>query len=421
MEHESHSALSPGDPALSMWPVETIRESPGLVADWHVSGIRPVVEAARRSQSAWAERPLPDRLRAIRRLRHLIAEQSGALARVAGRAEVRNVAEAMVAEVLPLADACRFLERWAGRLLCPRHLGIGGRPAWLWGSWAEVWREPVGLVLVIGPSNYPLMLPGVQAIQALVAGNAVLWKPGDGGGPAARMLASLIASVGIDPALVAILPESAAAARASIVAGVDRVVQTGSVAAGRAVLEQLAPKLVPATLELSGCDPCLVLEDADLELAARSLAFSLRFNGGATCIAPRRVFVPESLAPELERRLLASVSAIPSRRLEPLEMRRIAPLVGDAVEHGARLIAGQAFDGGELIGPLVLGGVPPEARLMHEDPFGPLLALVPVGDEEEAVRRAADCPYARGRLDLRRTPTRPGTGGSGSGGRGADQ
>ena len=172
-------------------------------------GIRLLANAARRAQSVWAATPIATRLRALRRLRGRVAEHAPELAEASGRASVRNVAEALVAEVLPLADACRFLERRAELLLRPHRLGIGGRPAWLWGVRAEVRREPVGLVLIIGPSNYPLMLPGVQALQALAAGNAVLWKPGAGGGPAARALVELIASAGIDPALVGVLPESA--------------------------------------------------------------------------------------------------------------------------------------------------------------------------------------------------------------------
>ncbi|HEX8204098.1 MAG TPA: aldehyde dehydrogenase, partial [Isosphaeraceae bacterium] len=192
------------------------------------------------------------------------------------------------------------------------------------------------------------------------------------------------------------LPEAADAARAAIAAGVDRVVLTGSAAAGRAVLGQLAPRLVPATMELSGCDACLVLAGADLDLAARALAFSLRFNGGATCIAPRRVFVPRALAPDLARRLAEAVAAGPSRRLEPDEARRIGPLVRDALARGAELIAGRAPDGGDLVGPLVLAGVDPDARLLREDPFGPVLALVGVTDEDEAIGLAAACPYALG-------------------------
>jgi acyl-CoA reductase-like NAD-dependent aldehyde dehydrogenase len=360
------------------------------------SDIASLVAAARGAQASWGATPIAVRLRSIRRLRHAIAAQSLALAEATGRASVRNAAEAIVAEVLPLADACRFLERRAASLLRPRRPGIGGLPPWLWGTRAEVRREPVGVVLILGPSNYPLMLPGVPAIQAMAAGNAVLWKPGAGGGPAARALARLIAESGIDPALCPILPEAEGAAREAIAAGVDRVVLVGSSASGRAVLGQLAPRLVPATMELSGCDAALVLADADLDLAARALGFALRFNGGATCLAPHRVFVLRERAPELARRLAEAVAPSPSRRLDVGEAGRIGPLVRDALDRGARLLSGQVLADGGLIAPLILIEADRASRLLREDPFGPVLALVSVEDEDDALRLAADCPYALG-------------------------
>ncbi len=359
-------------------------------------GVPFLVAAARRAQSAWGATPIRERLRAIRRLRHAVVGQCRELAEAAGRPSVRNAAEALVAEVVPLADACRFLERRAARLLRPRRLGIGGRPPWLWGVRAEVRREPAGVILVLGPSNYPLMLPGVQAIQALAAGNAVLWKPGAGGRSAARALARLMARSGIDPDLCAVLPESEDAAREAIAAGVDRVILTGSSASGRAVLEGLASRLVPATMELSGCDAALVLDDADLDLVTRALAFALRFNGGATCLAPHRVFVTRGRASALARRLPEVVAAGPSRRLDADEARRIGPLARDAIGRGARLLCGRLGADDEMLGPIVLAEVDGSARLLREDPFGPVLALVAVADEDAALRLVAECPYALG-------------------------
>ena len=111
----------------------------------------------------------------------LIAEHAGQLAEASASARLRPTLESLTAEVLPLAEACRFLEREAGKLLAPLRLGKRGLPLWLAGVRSEIQREPFGVVLIIGPGNYPLLLPGVQLIQALVAGNAVLLKPGVGG------------------------------------------------------------------------------------------------------------------------------------------------------------------------------------------------------------------------------------------------
>lgn len=268
-------------------------------------------ETARLAQRAWAARPVAERLRVVRRLRHRLAERALEVAAAAGAGAERPLAEVLSAEVLPLAEACRFLEREAPRLLAPRRIGRSGRPAWLWGVTSELRREPLGLVLVLAPSNYPLFLPGVQTVQALAAGNAVLWKPGSGGLDAARALAGLLCEAGLDERLVRVLPDSDDAGRAALAAGPDKVLLTGSSETGRAVLPALAERLIPVTAELSGHDALFVLPGADLDRVARAIRFGRTLNGGATCIAPRRVFVPLGLARELEERLVASLGEVP--------------------------------------------------------------------------------------------------------------
>ena len=247
----------------------------------------------------WAARPLSDRLRVIRALRHGIAAQGARLARSTGRPE----AEVLSAEIVPLADACRFLEREAPRLLAPRRLGAAGRPAWLSGVEAEVRREPLGTVLVIAPRNYPVFLPGAQTVQALAAGNAVLWKPGRGGSAAARVFSEIAFAAGVPEGALAVLSEEPEAAREAIAAGVDKVLLTGSAETGRQVLGELAGRLIPATMELSGDDPLFVLPGADLDRVVRAVRFGRTLNGGDTCIAPRRVLVLGDQAAALRERL----------------------------------------------------------------------------------------------------------------------
>ncbi|MGB9275144.1 MAG: aldehyde dehydrogenase family protein, partial [Terrimicrobiaceae bacterium] len=127
----------------------------------------PALEAraeTRAVQARWALTPIRERLRVVRELRHLIAENADALAVAAGAVSGRPLAEKLVSEVLPLADACRWLERNAGRVLLPRRCGKRGRPFWLQGVSFDVQRQPLGVVLVIGPGNYPLFLPAVHSL-----------------------------------------------------------------------------------------------------------------------------------------------------------------------------------------------------------------------------------------------------------------
>jgi acyl-CoA reductase-like NAD-dependent aldehyde dehydrogenase len=264
--------------------------------------IRPALATrteTRAAQSRWAQAPIEERLRIVRELRHRIAENADALAVAAGGVRNRPLAEKLVSEVLPLADACRWLERNAARVLAPRRCGKRGRPFWMRGVSFEVQRQPFGVVLVIGPGNYPLFLPAVHSLHALVAGNAVLLKPAPGTPEVALAFARLFIDAGLDSALLTILPESVGAARDAIADGVDKVIFTGSSENGRNVLTVLAETNTPSVMELSGEDAVIVLADADLDLVTRALRFGARLNAGETCIAPRRLVAVQSIADDL--------------------------------------------------------------------------------------------------------------------------
>ena len=270
---------------------------------------------ARSAQVRWARTPMVRRLELIRELRRLIAENAASLSEASASARQRPAVESLLAEVLPVAEGCRFLERKAEKILAPRRLGRRGLPLWLMGVDSEIHRDPLGVVLIIGPGNYPLLLPGLQVIQTLVAGNAVLLKPGVGGTVAAQALCELIVRAGFDPQLVTLLPETSAAARIAIEARPDKVIFTGSAATGEIILGQLASELIPATMELSGCDAVIICDDADMNLVVKALTFGLKINDGATCMAPKRVFISASRVTELEGRLAELRS---SRREEAL-------------------------------------------------------------------------------------------------------
>ena len=394
----------------------------GDVAD----AVARAMAGARNAQARWSGTPLARRLELIRRLRRLVADHASQLAEASAAARRRPALESLTAEVLPFAEACRFLEREAARILATRVLGGSGLPLWTAGVRGVIHREPLGVVLIIGPANYPLFLPGVQTIQALVAGNAVLLKPGVGGTPAAEALRELVVRAGFEKQLVGLLPESVEAARAALMAHPDKVLFTGSASTGQKILAQAAPGLIPATLELSGCNAVVVRADADLDVVVRALLFGVMLNAGATCLSPRRVFVPRGIATELEGRLakafggrssLAALSLATGAGESPVEIagrRQLLPsepaqkpseqkaspkvwaLVEDAIGRGAHFIAGEIREDGSMTAPVVLGGVLPASLLLREDLFAPVLAVVAVTDDQEAVFRANDCPFALG-------------------------
>ncbi|HSK38540.1 MAG TPA: aldehyde dehydrogenase family protein, partial [Arenibaculum sp.] len=359
-----------------------------------LSGPLDLLTRSRAAQAAWAARPLADRVAVIARLRRSIGRDPELLAASVGERPERGPGQTLAMEVLPLADACRFLERRAQRLLAPRRLGAAGRPAWLFGTRAEIRREPVGVVLVIAPSNYPLLLAGVQVVQALVAGNAVLAKPAPGCTAPLRALAGLLEAAGLPPEAFTVLGEDVETARSLLSSGIDKVVLTGSAETGRRVLHDLADGLVPAVLELSGNDPVFVLPGADLAMVARALAWGVQLTGGAVCIGPRRVFARPADIAGLEALLAERLRDTAPVPIPPAVQAQLDRLLGEARSAGCRIL-GPPPAGGRTHA-LVVAGAGPGLGLLEEDIFAPVISLVPVGDMDEAVTAATACSYALG-------------------------
>ncbi len=354
----------------------------------------PSADLRREAQLSWAEQPLRSRLAVLRRARHLVAENTAELTAAISPALARTPADTLAAEILPFLAAIQFLEQEAPGVLRPRTLGAHHRPLWLAGLHATVERVALGTILVIGPANYPLLLPGVQAVQALAAGNAVLWKPGRDSTRIARVVASILAQAGLPPHLLTILPESPEAAQQAIDAGVDKVVLTGSAATGRAVLRRAAETLTPVIAELSGSDTVIVLPGADLDLTADALAFGLRLNGSATCMAPRRLVLldPAARGPLLAA-LIARIADLPAAALPPEVARTLRVLMSQAEKRGAELVYG-GWQTSTSLRPTLLVDVLPSEPLAQADVFAPVLSLLVAESEADLLAAQQRSPLA---------------------------
>jgi aldehyde dehydrogenase (NAD+) len=349
---------------------------------------------AREAQKIWARMSIKGRLALLRRARHRIAATAESIAQAVPcekpGALHRNVADTLVSEVLPLVEACRFLEREAAWILAPQRLSTHTRPFWLRRVTAEARRDPLGVVLIIAPANYPLFLPGVQVLQALAAGNAVLWKPAPGGTPAAEAMRDALIGCGLDPALLQLLDETALAAIDAMADGVDKVFLTGSAATGVAVLQQLAAHLTPAVMELSGCDAVFVLPGASLDRVVAAMLFGLRFNGSATCMAPRRLFLVAD-HPGLVPALLEQCKNLLPTVLPARTQLELADLLQDARRLGGSVLMDESEAG--LRYALVIKATP-EMRIAQTDIFAPVLCILQEPDIAAAIAAHAICPYA---------------------------
>lgn len=353
----------------------------------HAEDAEPVlVEAQRR----WAARSLGERLQVVRRARHWMAGNSLLFAEAISPELHRSQSDTLVTEVLPVLDAMRFLERSARKLLAPHVLGGRGRPLLLTGVRAEVQRVPLGHVLVIGPANYPLFIPAVQALQALAAGNAVTWKPGAGGQPVALMVKHALRQAGLPRGVLRITDESVEAAQDALAQRPDKVVFTGSLHSGKRVLSALAETATPAVMELSGADAVIVLPSADLALVAKAVAFGLRLNGAEVCMSPRRLFATAETMRQLRPLLsaeLAQVRPISIRQRTEETLRR---LTSAAEAQGARLL-GTVDRNAQR--PLVVDLVSIDMEIARTDIFAPVLSLIEARSVLHLPEMVNNCPY----------------------------
>ena len=355
------------------------------------------LDRARAAQRHWADLPVRQRLRPVQAFRRLLARDADRLADVIARDVGKSTTEALGGDVLPTADACHFLEREAPTLLRPRRVSGRSRPWWLMGQSDVVHRRARGVVGIIGTWNYPLFLNGVQIVQALAAGNAVLWKPSEVTPTFAPVLHELLLEGGFPADLIQRLPATREMGPALADACVDHVVFTGSAAVGRKLAARLGERLVSSTLELSGCDVQLVLDDADVKMAAKAAWFGSTINRGQTCIAVRRALVQRSQYGtfcDLLRQLSEKAESTPLTL--PSQVRQSRQLVDDAVSHGGKLLQETRGDAEDQCRPAIILDATPEMAICREAAFAPVMAVMPFDTLDEALEMEAKCPYALG-------------------------
>lgn len=354
------------------------------------------IALARQAQILWATKTVSQRCRWLRRFRSWLVESSTDWIAVIDREVGKSREECLATEILPFAAACAHLSRYAQRLLAPRK--ARGTPLFLAGGRDHVYRRPRGVVGIIGTWNYPLILSGVQIIQAVVAGNAVIFKPSEKAPACGKLLLEGLLVAGLPDGLVTILDADAASGEALVQAEIDHLVFTGSRVVGARIAQALAPRLISSSLELSGHDAFFVLEDADANQAARAAWFGSLANRGRTCMATRRCLVAPAAMDQFKQTLAKLAENPPTfahdRPSGANERAGHARALADAaVEAGARWLIGVP-EGNHV--PFILDNVTPEMRVWREDVFVPLLAIMPCQNETSMLEADAACPFALG-------------------------
>jgi len=346
------------------------------------------MDALRQRQVKWAQQPIKERLKLIRTLRQTLPLMQSEFCKALQTDLHKPHAETVVAELLPVAGACRFLEQRAKSILRSRKVSFFDTPSWLLGENDIVTRKPRGIVGIIGTWNYPMFLNGVQIVQALAAGNVVIWKPSEIAPQTAEVMTAWLRRAGIGDDLVHVLPAEREWGAKLAEADIDYIVFTGHDATGKKLAARLGERLIPSTMELSGHDAMLILNDANLDLASKAVHFGATVNCGQTCVAPRRIFVPRQLLSSLQEKVQAHFTKPAEHRplAMPAHQAQVNRMVAAACEEGAKVLIpsdGKPTEQGGL--PVVLTEVRPGMNISKEALFAPVTMLIPYEEQSEAL------------------------------------
>ncbi|UOO82090.1 coniferyl aldehyde dehydrogenase [Uruburuella testudinis] len=346
------------------------------------------------------EVPWPQRQQRLQQLARMVREHRSAI-QTAISADFGNRSghETDLLEIFPTVAGIRHALKHGKKWMRPRKVATDW---WFWPAKSRIVPQPLGVVGIVAPWNYPLFLTTGPLIGAFAAGNRAMVKTSEHAPAFSRWLADTVPQYFDDDEL-AVIEGGADIAAAFTALPFDHLLFTGSTAVGRKVMQAATANLTPVTLELGGKSPTLILEDADLDRAVARVMGGKLLNAGQTCIAPDYVLLPEAFQTAFIEKARAWVNThYPdtadnpdySHIINSRQHRRLQDYLQTAQENGATvwpLDSGQQRPNGTWLAPHLIIGAPDDTPLMQEEIFGPLLPLVPYRTLEEAIA------YIRGR------------------------
>ncbi|WP_322102495.1 NAD-dependent succinate-semialdehyde dehydrogenase [Paraburkholderia sp. J41] len=360
------------------------------------------LDAAHAAAPAWAATPPRARSEILRRAYELMTRDAEAIAVLISRENGKALADAR-GEAAYAAEFFRWYAEEAVRINGEISIAPSGQARTL------VQYQPIGIALLITPWNFPAAMATRKIAPALAAGCTCVLKPATETPLTAFVIAQLLAEAGVPGGVVNVLTTSTAGKLTNAMLDDPRVRKlsfTGSTEVGRVLLRKAADSIVNCSMELGGNAPFVVFEDADIEAAVEGAMIAKMRNGGEACTAANRLYVHRGVIGEFSEKLARRMGALvvgeganASTQCGPLVNRaalnKVAALVDDAREKGARVLAGGAklARAGFFYAPTVLVDVPANAALLREEIFGPVAPIVAFDDEDEAVRLANDTEY----------------------------
>jgi acyl-CoA reductase-like NAD-dependent aldehyde dehydrogenase len=357
-------------------------------------------------QPFWAQLPLSDRARYMRRTGQVIIDNLEELGELITREQGKPRGEAYTMELLPTIDALRWIAEAGPGVLSGERTSL---PVFMRQKSARHTFEPLGVVGVIAPWNYPWSIPFGEVAMALMSGNGVVLKPSELTPLIGERIGWVFRRAGLPEGIVRVAHGDGEVGRALVESSVAKVFFTGSVDVGRRVGVACAERMKGSVLELGGKDPMIVCADGALPNAISGCLWGGFANAGQTCAGIERVYVLREVADRFVDGVVRGARALRvgdprewTTEIGPMVSREqfeiVRELVDDAVANGATLHCGGPVEGTDrdVYAPAVLTGVTHEMRIMREEVFGPVVPIVTVDSEEEAIALANDSEFGLG-------------------------
>ncbi|MGO9385577.1 MAG: aldehyde dehydrogenase family protein [Mycobacterium sp.] len=348
--------------------------------------IAATVARVRQTFATGRTRDIEWRKQQLLQLQKLMEENEAAISAALAEDLDRNRFEAYIADIATTAGEAKYaakrVAKWTRRKY--RLLEAAQLPG---RGWVEY--EPYGTVLIIGAWNYPFYLTLGPAVGAIAAGNAVVLKPSEIAAASSHLMAELVPRY-LDNDAIVVIEGDGAVSQELIAQGFDRLMFTGGTEIGRKVYEGAAPHLTPVTLELGGKSPVIVAADADVDVAAKRIAWIKLLNAGQTCVAPDYVLADAKIRDELVNKIGAAITKFRSKEqngMRIVNQRQFDRLSGYLSSSDGKVTVGGGCDASNLrIQPTVVVDPDPDGPLMRNEIFGPILPVVTVGSLDEAIR-----------------------------------
>ena len=384
-------------------------ERVGVVPVTPPERVQAIVDDVAAVQPFWAQLPLVDRARYMRRTAQVIIDNLDELAALLTREQGKPRNESYSMELVPTIDALKWIAEAGQKILADEKVPL---PLFVRPKKAHLEYEPLGVVGVIAPWNYPWSIPFGEVAIALMAGNGVVLKPSELTPLLGERIQWVFERAGLPEGIVRVAQGDGEVGNALVRSGAAKIFFTGSVEVGRLVGTACGEQMKGSVLELGGKDPMIVCSDANLSNAISGCLWGGFANAGQTCSGIERVYVVRDIADRFVEGVVEGAKALSvgdpmqwTTEIGPMvsheQFEKVDDLVRDAVANGAVMRCGgplevPGYDGRDFYAPTVLTDVSHDMRIMREEIFGPLIPIVTVDSEDEAIARANDSDFGLG-------------------------